>query len=127
MTFWYKLEFSYDNENPADAGVYLHMRVMPPTTRRQTRKEDYDSLPAEEQHDFLTGIFNTPGVEEVSCLAYRLWIMKSPIYTWAEVNTGVLLFVMNWMTETTMTPLEGSANIDGSGFILDSPRNRRER
>ncbi len=127
MTFWYKLEYSYDNDNPADAGVYMHMRVMPPITRRQTRKEDYDNLPEEDKHPFLTGIFNTPGVEEVSCLAYRLWIMKSPVYTWAEVNTGVLNFVTNWMMQSTFTPLEGSANIDGSGFVLSSPINRRER
>lgn len=127
MAFLYKLEYSYDNENPADSGVYVHMRQMPPITRRQTRKEDYDNLPAEDKHPFLDGIFNTPGVEEVSSLAYRIWIMKSPVYTWTEVNTSLLGFLTTWMMESSMEPMQGSANIDGSGLTLASPRNRRER
>lgn len=127
MALSYKLEYCYDNDAPSDSSVYMHLRVMPPVTRRQTKKEDYDQLSEAERHVFLDNIFNIPGVEEVSCTAYRLWVMKSPAFTWTEINTAILDYLKTWSGETEAESMQGSANIDGSGFTLNSSINRRER
>ena len=138
MPLFYKLEYNYDNEAPADAGVYIHLKhVNVPIYRSLTDKEDYDILPEEEKHDFLTGLFNIEGVVEVSSKAYRVWLMKAPIYTWEDVMLPVLQFLQDWYESETLNPLAGSAEPDGgisvggrgatSALTLDSPSNRRDR
>lgn len=127
MAFKYKLEYNYDDEDPADAGVYIQMRENVPVYRSHTDKEDYDVLDDEDKHAFLDGLFNTGGVVEVSSRAYRVWLMKSPVYSWEEVLTAVLFFLRDWYSETTFDELPGSAKIEGAGHTLESPINRRDR
>jgi hypothetical protein len=128
MTLKYKLEFNWDDEDPSDPGVYIQLKgVNPPIYRPHTDKEDYDVLPAEEKHDFLTGIFNIQGVVELSSKAYRVWLMKSPQYDWEEVLDPVLAFLLTEFGETELEELPGSGKPDGTGFTLSSPRNRRDR
>ena len=135
MTFLYKLEYCYDKDTPADSADYIHMRVEPPTYRKEIGKEAYSALPEGEKHPFIDGLFQIPGVVEVSSTAYRVWIMKSPVYSWEEVNTAVLNYIMDYLGEATMKEIPGSAAVDGlftsptaaGGFTLNSPVNRRER
>ena len=138
MALRYKLEFNYDDEDPSDMGVYIHLKgVNPPIYRSHIDKEDYDVLPDEEKHDFLTGLFNIEGVVELSVKAYRVWLMKHPPYDWDEVMLPVLQFLQDEFGETELSPLPGSASPDGgisvgsrnntSALTLDSPRNRRDR
>ena len=128
MALKYKLEFSWDEGDPSDPGVYIQFKGFnPPIYRPHTDKEDYDVLPAEEKHDFLTGIFNIQGVVEVSSKAYRVWLMKSPIYDWEEGLNPVLIFIQDEAGETELEELPGSGKIDGSGFTLGNPVNRRDR
>ena len=123
----YKLEYNWDDSDPSDAGVYIQLRDNPPVYRSQTDKEVYDVLPTEEKHDWLTGLFNIAGVTEVSSRAYRIWIMKSPVYTWQEVLTPALGFMKDWYGHADIQDLPGSANPDGAGFALLDPKNRRDR
>jgi hypothetical protein len=124
--FVYKLEFNYDNKAPADASVYIQMRENPPIYQDHIDKEDYDIRPSELKHPFLTTIFNIAGVTELSSKAYRLWLMKSPVYTWEEVLTPVLDYLRDYYHFDSIAELPGSAHVDGTGFTLDDPVNRRK-
>lgn len=125
--FKYKLEFSYDNTSAADASVFIQMRNNPPIYKNHINKENYDVLSPAAKNDFLTNLFNIAGVVELSTTAYRVWLMKSPVYSWQEV-LGPVLFYMSSYFNCTDGPeaLPGSANIDGSGLSLDSQSNRRK-
>lgn len=127
MALQYKLEYVYGEDAPADDSVYIQLRVNPPIYRGWTDKEDYDVLPDEEKHPFLTGIFNIAGVTEVSSKAYRVWLMKSPVYSWQEVLDPTLYFIMNWYSESSLNQLPGSADPDGKGTRLATPDQRRDR
>lgn len=126
MAFEYKLEFSYDISTPSDAAVYIQMRKNPPIYRSHIDKENYDVLPDEAKHEWLTGLFNISGVVELSSKAYRIWIMKSPVFTWEEVLLPVLHFMRTWFEEEVLYEMPGSASIDGTGRPLASPSERRD-
>jgi hypothetical protein len=123
----YKLEYQWDQGEPSDAGVYVQLRDNVPVYRSHTDKEDYDVLPDEEKHAWLTGLFNISGVTEVSSRAYRVWIMKSPVYSWNEVILPSLHFMKEWFSYDDIEELSGSAKTDGSGLTLNDPKNRRNR
>jgi hypothetical protein len=126
----YKLEYNYDTEDPADAGCYIQLRDNTPVYRSHTDKEDYDILPEEEKHPWLTGIFNISGVVEVSSRAYRVWVMKSPVYGWQEVLEPTLYFMADYLGhEDGIEPLPGTADVKDEmyGWKLDHPKNRRDR
>lgn len=127
MALEYKLEFVYDEGDPSDDSVYIQLRKNPPIYRSHTDKEDYDVLPEEEKHPFLTGIFNIAGVTEVSSRAYRVWIMKSPVYSWEEVLAPVLNFIKNWYSESSFSQLPGSADPNGVGMRIYTVTQRRDR
>lgn len=124
--FKYKLEFFYDESSPSDASVYIHMRDNPPIYQEHIDKEEYDILPAEQKHEFLTEIFNISGVTELSTKAYRVWLMKSPVFTWEEVLLPTLHYMKGYYSYDGIEPLPGSANVDGTGLTLSGPNNRRK-
>jgi hypothetical protein len=125
MAFEYKLEYFFDDNTPGDQSVFLHMKANPPVYMDRTNKEDYDILSDGEKHEFLTNIFDTAGVVEVSCKAYRLWIMKSPAYSWSTITTTIIEYLMTYYEETESSALPGSAMLDGTGFYLTKANQRR--
>lgn len=125
-SFLYKLEFVYDGTSAADASVFVQMRDNPPIYQRRIRKEDYDVLSEEEKDDFLTHLFAFAGVVEVSAGAYRLWMMKSPVYSWEEVLTPIMYYLTSYFGYDDFRPMAGSGNLDGTGFSLDSITQRRD-
>ena len=127
MAYQYKLEYQWDDEDPADDGVYIQQRVDVPKYLSHIDKEAYEELEAEDKHAFTTGLLDVAGVTELSSRAYRVWIMKSPVYSWEEVLTATLLFLKDWYSETELEELPGSAKIEGVGTRLQSVRNRRDR
>lgn len=138
MALRYKLEFNYDDDDPSDMGVYIQLKGHnPPVYRAHIDKEDYDVLPDEEKHDFLTGLFNIAGVVELSSKAYRVWLMKHVVYDWDEVMLPVLQFLQDEFSQSSQDPLPGSAEPDGgvsvgsrgatSALTLNAPKNRRDR
>lgn len=126
MAFEYKLEFSYDETTPSDSSVYIQMRRNTPVYQGHITKEDYDVLDDTLKNAFLTGLFNISGVVELSTKAYRIWVMKSPVFNWQEVLEPLLYYVANFYGESRITALPGSAMIDGTGFKIESPIQRRK-
>lgn len=124
--FQYKLEFLYDNSTPSDAAVFIQMRDNPPIYQEHITKEDYDILPDELKHEFLTTIIQIAGVTEMSTKAYRVWIMKSPAYGWQEILDPMLFYFMSYYQYDSIKPLAGSGNVDGTGFVLEQSLNRRK-
>jgi hypothetical protein len=120
----YRIEFSQDENTRSDSAAYIHIRQIPPIYQTAIDKEDYETSLT--KHPFITGIFNISGVCEVSVKAYRIWLVKSPIFTWQEVLTPVLLYLANWFQNDSIVALPGSADLDGKGFILPSPLQRRK-
>lgn len=126
MAFLYSLEYNYDTSQPADASVYIQMRRDVPTYLSHITKEEYFNDPTV-QTPFATGLFNIPGVVELSLMAFRVWLMKSPVYTWLEVNDPVLSYLANYYGETELQQLPGSGQPDGTGFTLGSAYQRRPK
>jgi hypothetical protein len=122
----YKLEYVFDDSTAADESVFIHIRDNPPIYQSRITKESYDILPEEEKNEFLTQIFNMAGVTELSSKAYRLWVMKSPVYNWKEVMDPSIDYLRTFFGHTDTQSLPGSANTDGTGFKLDSINNRRK-
>jgi hypothetical protein len=124
--FQYKLEFIYDDSSPYDSSVFIQMRDNPPIYQEHITKEDYDVLPDEMKHEFLTTIIETAGVTEMSTKAYRVWIMKSPVFNWEEILDPLLHYFMTFYQYDSLKALPGSGNLDGTGFTLNLPANRRQ-
>lgn len=118
MAMQYKLEYLKDNEQPADEGVYIHLRQNTPIYLNKINKEDYEL--GDYQPDWMTGIFNIGGVVEASSTAYRVWVSKSPAYEWDEVLPSLLYFMADYLGEDEIEELPGS------GIKLDSYLDRRD-
>jgi len=125
MAFEYKLEYVYQDETPADASVYIQMKRNTPIYQGRIAKEDYDILEDEEKNEFLTELFNIAGVVEISTQAYRIWVMKSPVFNWSDVLLPMLTYLTEYYGEDGYSDLPGSANPDGTGFTLESMNSRR--
>jgi len=123
MALEYKLEFNTPS-GAADDSVYIHLRV-DPVYRTRIGKEAYSLLDAADKQPLITELFDIAGVVEISTKAHRVWLMKSPIFSWQEVLQPVLFLLRDRFGETSISPLPGSAEIDGSGLRLDSDTNRR--
>ncbi len=131
MPLFYKIEQLTDETQPSDDAIYLHLRANPPTYLSHMDKEEYDLLPDEEKHEFATTLFNIEGVVELSLKAYRIWIMKSPIYTWQEIVDPVLAYLVFYYATDEAIPINGSAlsgNMDSqpSKARLGSVNQRRD-
>lgn len=126
MPLSYKLEYNHASET-ADDGVYVHLRLDPQGYyRSRIGKEAY--YESDDKDSFANGLFAVGGVEEISVMAYRVWIMKSPVYSWEEVNGAALTFMSAFLGQAGLyTPIQGSANIAGEGLRLESEVDRRLR
>ncbi len=125
MALEYKLEFIFDGSTPSDSSVFIHLRRDMPAYRARIDKEKYVILDADKKHAFITGLFALPGVVELSTKAYRIWVMKSPVYNWQEVLAPLFVYLKTQFSESNLTQLPGSANIDGTGLQLSSIDQRR--
>src|SRR4051812_15596106 len=114
--FLYKLEFIYDDGSPADASVFIQMRDNVPIYQAHIAKEDYDVLPDDQKNDFLTHLFNIAGVVELSTKAYRIWMMKSPVYSWEEILLPTLTYLVDYFHYDDYAELPGSGKPNGVAF-----------
>jgi len=126
MAFQYKLEFSFDDTTASDSSVYIQLRNNPPIYQAHIDKENYDVLPEEQKNEFLTNLFLIAGVTELSTRAYRVWLMKSPTYTWEEVLLPVIYYMAGYYGESTIESLPGSGQINGTGFYISNANQRRK-
>jgi hypothetical protein len=66
----------------------------------------------------VTGLFNIPGIIEVATQAYRVWLMKSPLYQWTDIIPAALEFLRSTLGQDEVSEM------DGSGIIIDSSLRR---
>lgn len=125
MALQYKLEFLKDDEREADDAVYIQLRRNPPVYLDRIDKEDFDILDAGDKHIFAETLFNIAGVTELSLKAYRVWLMKSPVYSWQEVIDPILAYFLSYYGESELEALPGSGNVDGTGYRLEAVKDRR--
>lgn len=121
MALQYKLEFLKDDGQPEDISAFIQIRRNVPIYQNKIDKEDYDTRDEEEKHPWLTGLFNIGGVVELSSRAYRVWISRSPVFTWEEVLVPALHFMKEYFEEDSLVELYGS------GVTLTSVSERRDR
>lgn len=126
MALYYKLEFVYDESSASDASVFIHLRHNTPVYQSRLTKEDYEILTEDEQDDFISALFNIGGVVEISLKGYRIWVMKSPVYSWQEVLEPLLYYLKDFYGEDRFEALPGSGNIDGTGLTLAGIDQRRK-
>ena len=125
MALQYRLEFLQEEGSPADDSVFIHLRSDVPAFRGRIGKEAYSNLDDADKSTFMDGLFEIDGITEASSQAFRVWIMKSPAFTWPEVLNTVLEYLRVQIGEDSIEDLPGSGKIDGTGFRLDSSNNRR--
>lgn len=115
----YKLEYFKDATQPSDEGVFIHLDIDLPAYQGLIGKEDYLALDVQDQSAFVTGLFGIAGVMDVSAKANRLFITKSPIFTWMQVFSPLLVYLQAQLGATSVNELPGS------GIAIDSPFDRR--
>jgi hypothetical protein len=115
--FQYKLEYLKDDELPQDPAVFIHLRVNTPIYMTKIKKENYDI--GTFKHDWMTGIFNIGGVVEAASQAYRVWLMKSPVFQWDEVIPPLIWFMADYLG---LSPIQ---ELPGSGITLNAVTDRR--
>lgn len=109
MPLQFKLEWFRDGETPTQEGAFLHFKVDVPCYMDLITKEEYEELEEDEKCEFITSLFNIPGVVEISSKAYRLYIIKAELFDWSSVLTNVFGSVLlPTFNESTTQELPGS-------------------
>lgn len=120
MTLDYKLEYLKGaTGGPCDDGVYIQLRTDVPAYQHIIAKEDYYSLPTSSQSAFMTGLFALSGVVRASSQAHRVYIEKSPVFDWDDINESVLGYLAEQID------VGDPSELPGSPVTLDSENSRR--
>ena len=103
---YYRSEFLKDDNNASNEAVYLQLRGSPQADdwMDSTRKQDYEygtSVLAD-------AIFGVAGVTELSIQPFRVWMSKSPIYSFEEIIPTVLFLIQDSLGLTSNEELPGS-------------------
>lgn len=81
MALRYQVEFFQGyNGKPSDEGCYIQLRTDVPSYTKKIGKEEFDG-----SDDFIQALFDVDGVVAVSTTAFRVYIEKSPAFSWDEV------------------------------------------
>lgn len=108
MTLNFKIEWFRDDDNPSQAGMFVHTQLDMPCYQSLITKEAYAALAASAKCDFVTGLFAIDGVVEVSVKAYRVYVIKAELYDWDTIATLVIGHIGYNLNETTYNELPGS-------------------
>lgn len=122
-TLEYKLEFFKGvGGGASDEGVYIQLRTDPPYESYISRigREDYIALQDDYKTDFVTALFACSGVVGVSVSAFRVYIEKSPVFSWTEVLSPIIEEI-RIATET-----DDISELPGSPMYLTDKDDRRD-
>lgn len=108
MALDFKIEWFRDGEKPSGEGMFLHTKIDLPCYQDFITKEDYTKLTDDEKCDFVTGLFDIPGVVEASVKAYRVYVIKADLYTWEEVSPQVVSYTGTALGQSVYNELPGS-------------------
>jgi len=101
MMLRYQVEyFQGYNGQPSDEGAFIQLRTDVPTYIKRTGKEEYDA-----DDDFLNALFDVNGIVAISTTAYRVYIEKSPAYSWDEVINPVVDVIREATDETDVAEI----------------------
>ncbi len=96
MALQYQIEFFQGyNGKPSDEGCYIQLRKDIPTYTKKIGKEEFDG-----SDDFLQTLFDVDGVVSLSTTAFRVYIEKSPAFSWDEVLNPVIDAIKESVNET---------------------------
>lgn len=118
MTMEYKIEYLKNDGEPEDHSCYIQLRQNVPVYMSRIDKEAYEY--GDNRNDWMDGIFQIPGIVEASSRAYRVWVSKSPVFTWSEVLGNLIPYMASVLGGG------GSTELFGSGITLEHPNNRRD-
>lgn len=122
-TLQYKLEyFKGAGGGASDEGVYIQLRSDPPyeSYMSQIGREDYVGLEDDRKTDFLNALFECEGVVELSVSAFRVYVEKSPVFSWSEV-LGPVIEEIRIATED-----DDIEELPGSPLYLTDKNDRRD-
>lgn len=114
----YKLEYFKGADGASDEGVYIQMRSDVSSYLKLISKEAYlrgDGVGS----DLATSLFAIPGVVRLALQAHRVYIEKSPVYSWSEI-LGPAMALLQGDTNT-----DSLIELPGSGVTLDTADDRR--
>lgn len=117
----YKLEyFKGAGGSATDEGVFIHLRTDPPGYQTVITKESYSSAEnSSNQTDFIDSLFDVAGIVRLASQGWRLYIEKSPVFTWEEIIPNILDVLVD------VTGSDGVTELPGSGLTLITDDDRR--
>jgi len=103
---YYRLEYFKDDKDASNEAVYLQLRGSPNADDwiDRTRKQDY----VEATSGLADAIFEVAGITELSIQPFRVWLSKSPIYSFEEILPTVLFLIQDSLGLTSAEELPGS-------------------
>jgi hypothetical protein len=105
----YRIEYVKFNNH--DDGVFVHFRTDLPEYRSFVYRDDYFIGSDDVRTAFFNGIMNTPGVTACASQAFRLYLEKSPVFSWAEVLGPVMEWIRASVSATALNELFDSGNL----------------
>lgn len=103
----FKLEY-FKADTASDEAVYIQLRSDLVGYMSLIGKEDYSKLADGKKTAIMTAIFACLGVTQASAQAYRVYIEKSPVFSWTEVLGPVVEAIRVATGNDTITELPGS-------------------
>lgn len=103
---YYRAEFLKDESSSSNEAVFLQLRGSPFAEDwiERVRKQDYlDGTSA-----LADAILGVAGVTELSIQPFRVWLSKSPIYSFDEILPTVLFLIQDSLGLTDVEELPGS-------------------
>lgn len=114
MALQYQLEFFQGyNGKPSDEGCFIQLRTDVPSYTKKIGKEEFD-----DSDDFIKALFDVDGVVSVSTTAFRVYIEKSPAFSWDEVINPVIEAIRDSVSATGVSQIAPPQ-------ILDNKNSRR--
>lgn len=108
MSLQFKIEYTKDNSKPSAVGAYIHIRKEPPVFQDLISKEEFFSQPEGNRNEFLLSLFLVPGVVDVACRSYCVYIGKGELFDWNTVLTSVIQILLPAVGESSVLEMPGS-------------------
>jgi hypothetical protein len=116
----FKLEYFKGIGGASDEGVFIQLKTDVPAYCSKIGKEEYVNGGGDPS-DFMDGIFAVPGVVVASSQAFRVYVEKSPLFTWSEVLGPLLEFIRVQVGADNLQEATGSPTTLGSENDRRSP------
>lgn len=101
MALQYQIEFFQGyNGKPSDEGCYIQLRTDVPSYTKKIGKEEFDG-----SDDFIQALFDVDGIVALSTTAFRVYIEKSPAFSWDEVLNPAIDAIKEAVNQTDVTEI----------------------